>query len=673
MARQTDATLLNVDDDRRRIAIVLYPLRRSAHRIAADCERLLELLQRPGRDKWRDAAGTALLASRELLSVVAQAGAAADVAKLTQRLTTLGSRIRAPQDRIADALAVLLTLPPDSPEDELLLEDARAVRDVAIHLQVATGRPATPSAGPHAATPLATATVAPRGRARVMVTDDQHSVRELLRRSLESLDCDVLLAENGREGLETALRDLPDLILTDMQMPELDGMGMLKALKATDRTKDIPVIVISSLGDEEGVVECIEAGAEDYIAKPFRLALLSARVRASIERKRMRDIERDYIGRVGDLTSAAEAVERGRYVAGSLDVQSAHADALGRLARVFDRMVTGLKSREDRLQRRLAQLRQDIGAASGRPKQPDAISGEESPFATGEILAARYEILGTLGKGGMGMVYRARDLELKDEVAIKVVRRDLIKEDPTVVERLKSEIRLARKISHKNVVRVHDIGEWKGAHFITMEMVRGITVADLLDRRGRLSVESTVAIGAQLADALAVAHEQQIIHRDIKPANLLVDEGGMLKVMDFGIARSVEQEKSITLSGFIVGTPEYMAPEQLMGGAVDVRSDLFAVGVVLYECLAGRPPYVADSPTALLARMLEAEPTPLRDLVQGIPAPLEELIYQQLRFQAKDRIASARELAEKLHETEQLHAPAANPLLDDIDIEIIEL
>jgi serine/threonine protein kinase len=416
--------------------------------------------------------------------------------------------------------------------------------------------------------------------------------------------------------------------------------------------------VISSQDDRTSVATCIEAGAEDHISKPYEPLVLNARVKTSLERKRMRDVERDYLARVAQLTSAAEAVERETYVTGSLDALMRDDDELGRLARVFDRMVAGLRSREGRLQRRLHQLRQEMADSGAKALEGTAVSAD-SAFQSGEILAARYEILGHLGKGGMGMVYHARDRELGEEVALKVVRQDLVAGDPTLVDRLKSEIRMARKISHRNVVRAHDLGEWKGTYFITMEYVRGMQLSDLLDRRGRLSIDSTLAIGTQLSDALTVAHEQDIIHRDVKPANLLIDEAGALKVMDFGLARPVHRgwEENITVAGFIVGTPQYMAPEQLMGGDVDARSDLFSVGIVLYECLAGRPPFDADSPVALAAQMLEGRVTPIGDLAPEVPARLANAVHQLLQLHPKDRLGSARDLGHTLSEIE--HSPHA--------------
>jgi DNA-binding response OmpR family regulator len=513
----------------------------------------------------------------------------------------------------------------------------------------------------------------PSRRFRVLIAEDDPAQRTVLRRQLELLDCDVLEAGNGLIAFDMAMREPPDLIMSDVRMPEMDGMALLKALKASERTRDVPVIMLSAAGADEYVVECIEQGAEDYVPKPFRQLILAARVRATLDRKRLRDIERDYLDRVSAIISAAESVERDRYVTGALDVQAAYSDPLGRLARVFDRVVTGLKSREARLQRRLSQLRQEMGESWKALNGRASVADTQSPFATGDILAGRYEILDTVGTGGMGMVYRALDRELKEEVALKVVRRDLVKADATVVDRLKSEVSLARKISHRNVVRLHDLGEWKGTYFITMELVKGLTVEELLDRRGRLTVESTVAIGGQLAEALAVAHEQQIIHGDIKPSNLLIDAAGVLKVMDFGIARSTEREAGAMLGGFIVGTPEYMSPEQLTGDASEVRSDLFALGVVLYECLAGTPPFAGEEPLALLTNMTLGNRRPIEAHARDVPPALKALIYQQLQFKPADRSGSARELADRLQEIEPGAAETPNPLLDAIDLDLVDV
>lgn len=651
-AGSKDATLVVDNSDGHRAAIAHYLLRAAGCRMAADCERMLDELHLPDRKFWREAVGEALVASRHLLALLPRSDRTPGRLDETTRLEELGQRVQDPRNRIVDAMSSLLRFVPVSADEELLLHDARSIRETALDLFVFRARGASPGVPDKRAASAPAAPAVPAVQsARILVADDEPMLRTMLSRMLKKLGYEVVLAEHGRAALEMAQRERFDLILTDINMPELDGIELLRLLKSAEQTRDVPVIVISSQDDLSSVSRCIELGAEDHLSKPYEPMLLQARVRAALERKRMRDLEIDYLRRVGELTAAAQAVEREVYVPGSLGRLADSDDELGRLARVFDRMVSGLKSREERLQHRLRRLRHEMGETGSHAAAVANVS-LESPFASGEILATRYEILAELGKGGMGMVYRAHDRELGEDIAVKVVRRDLVASDRTLVDRLKSEIRLARRISHRNVVRSHDLGESNGTYFITMEYVEGITVANLLDRRGRLTIESTLAIGTQLADALAVAHEIEIIHRDIKPANLLIAKEGVLKVMDFGLARAVKRDASVTLAGFIVGTPQYMSPEQFMGTDVDARSDLFAVGVVLYECLAGRTPFEGDSVVTLFTQIVDGAPIPLRQLAPDIPPRLDAIIHQLIQRKPEDRVATARELSHRLAEIE---------------------
>jgi serine/threonine-protein kinase len=238
-------------------------------------------------------------------------------------------------------------------------------------------------------------------------------------------------------------------------------------------------------------------------------------------------------------------------------------------------------------------------------------------------------------------------MELDEEMALKTVRPEFVS-DPILVERFKDEIRLARRITHRNVVRIHDFGESAGTYYLTMEYVEGITLRELLDTRGRLEVAPALAIASQLADSLAVAHRQGIIHRDIKPQNLLLDGDGVLKVMDFGVARLARGAPGRTEAGIVVGTPAYMAPEQLMAEAVDARSDLYAAGVVLYECLTGRLPHAPGSLMSLIAKMLHEEPEPPISLNPAIPPALSALILRLLAKEPQDRIQSGEDLSRQL-------------------------
>jgi serine/threonine-protein kinase len=260
--------------------------------------------------------------------------------------------------------------------------------------------------------------------------------------------------------------------------------------------------------------------------------------------------------------------------------------------------------------------------------------GSAAQLEPGQLLANRYEIKRVLGAGGMGMVYKAVDMELGETVAIKTLRPEMMDMDPAALDRFRSEIRLARKISHRNVVRTHDIGESNGLYFITMEYVEGSSLKDLIIARGRLPAPAVIAIGKQLCRALEVAHEAGVIHRDIKPQNMVVEADGVLKVMDFGIARLQSRSEGHTQAGMVVGTPEYMSPEQLRGDELDARADLYSAGVVLYESLTGKLPHIADTPGALIGKVLSETPVPPRASVAEVSPALSAVIMQAL---SKDR------------------------------------
>ena len=228
---------------------------------------------------------------------------------------------------------------------------------------------------------------------------------------------------------------------------------------------------------------------------------------------------------------------------------------------------------------------QDITDLIRRP--PEAGTGPLKRLAApgnlhirvGDTLAGRYRIDRIVATGGMGLVVKAHDLELDDDVALKVIRPELVGE-PAFLDRLKQEIKLARRISHKHVLRTHDFGEADGIPFVTMEYLRGTTLRQLLDDRKRLPLSLVLRIGRQMAEGLQAAHAEGVVHRDIKPSNVMFDAQGEVKLMDFGLAAPVSG-RGTDAEGQIFGTPGYMAPEQILGDQVDPRTDLYALGVVL--------------------------------------------------------------------------------------------
>ncbi|MFL5494232.1 MAG: protein kinase domain-containing protein [Gemmatimonadales bacterium] len=350
---------------------------------------------------------------------------------------------------------------------------------------------------------------------------------------------------------------------------------------------------------------------------------------------------------VNRLVEVTRKVSEGQYT-GRIEVTSR--DEIGELATAFRRMVEELREK-DRL---VAYLQTGAHDVDGDAR---TLARAEGMLAVGARFAGRYDIQEAIGAGGMGVVYRAFDREVGETVAIKALRPELDKFDPTLLDRFKQELRLARRITHRNVVRTFDIGELDGIYYITMEYVHGTTVATLIREAGRLAVPAALTIGKQVCRALEVAHEEGIVHRDIKPQNLLVDPTGFLKVMDFGIARLAEQRlgsaQTLTAAGVVVGTPQYMAPEQLFGEPVDGRTDLYATGVVLFECLTGRHVFEAPSLVAMLARhMNETAPDPA-SVNPEIPGPLSRIILRALERRPENRWASATEL---LHALEQVEA-----------------
>jgi eukaryotic-like serine/threonine-protein kinase len=316
-------------------------------------------------------------------------------------------------------------------------------------------------------------------------------------------------------------------------------------------------------------------------------------------------------------------------------------DEISDLATAFGRMVEELREK-DRL---VAYFRTKPAEPVVEPRTGDVA------IAPGSLFAGRYLIEDLLGRGGMGVVYRARDQQVDELVAIKLLRPELGALEPVLLERFKQELRLARRITHRNVVRTYDLGEAQGIYYITMELVRGATLSSFIREAGRLDVRATLTIGKQLCRALEVAHEEGIVHRDIKPQNLIVDPAGFLKVMDFGIARLAERRpvdgEGLTAVGMVVGTPQYMAPEQLYGEPVDGRTDLYAAGAVLFECVTGK--VVFDRPGVALAavHMRDAPPDPAT-FNPAVPHELSRIILRALASRPEDRWQTAGELLRAL-------------------------
>ena len=244
-------------------------------------------------------------------------------------------------------------------------------------------------------------------------------------------------------------------------------------------------------------------------------------------------------------------------------------------------------------------------------------------------LEGRYQILKELGRGGMGIVFHAYDKQLKEQVAIKILS-PLLSNDADALERLKREVSSARRITHSNVIRIHDISEVNGLHFISMEYFHGTSLKDHIKRNGSLSPMQAYNIASQIADGLEAAHREGVVHRDLKSQNIILDNTNRIKIIDFGLARTAHME-GMTATGLIMGTPEYMAPEQVSGKKTDERADIYSFGIILYEIFTGRVPFTGDSAIAVGFMQLKEEPVPPSTINQGLPLEIEKVICKALQ------------------------------------------
>lgn len=307
--------------------------------------------------------------------------------------------------------------------------------------------------------------------------------------------------------------------------------------------------------------------------------------------------------------------------------------------------------------------RSGSGSGAGAGAGPSFTRTIETPAAElgrGTLFGGRYEIIEALGEGGMGKVYRAFDLRIRDEVAIKVLRPE-ISADKKIIERFSNELKFARQITHKNVCRMHEFHEDGQTFFITMEYVRGEDLKRLIRRTKQLAPGTAVSIAKEICEGLAEAHNLGLVHRDLKPQNIMVDGEGNAKIMDFGIARSL-RVKGLTGEGAMIGTLEYMSPEQVEGREADQRADIYAVGVILYEMVTGQVPFDGDTPLSVALKHKTETPRDPREINPQLPSELGRVILKCLAKDKEKRYQSAIDLISDLGDI-QKGVPAAERLI----------
>jgi len=293
------------------------------------------------------------------------------------------------------------------------------------------------------------------------------------------------------------------------------------------------------------------------------------------------------------------------------------------------------------------------GLSFRKPEELSQTQTLETTFcglALDSLVAGRYQVLEELGSGGMGKVYKVFDKETRESLALKLLRSDIIRDDKAV-ERFRNELKIAHQISHRNICRMYHLGREADSFFIIMEYIPGEDLKSFIRRSGQLSPAKAVGIARQVCEGLGEAHRLGIIHRDLKPHNIMIDKDGNAKIMDFGIARSF-QEEGLTRAGYAVGTPAYMAPEQVEGKEVDERTDIYALGTVLYEMVTGKPPFQGDTEFSVAYKHIHAEPAHPATLNPLIPEEMSRIILKCLQKDKRNRYQNSAELCAALERME---------------------
>jgi serine/threonine protein kinase/Tfp pilus assembly protein PilF len=281
----------------------------------------------------------------------------------------------------------------------------------------------------------------------------------------------------------------------------------------------------------------------------------------------------------------------------------------------------------------------------------DGIHPIAKEFKVGSTFAGRYLIIEELGKGGMGSVYKVMDKEVDEKIALKFLNPEVAANEKTIM-RFRNELKTARKISHKNVCRIYDLSKKQGIYYITMEYVSGDDLKHVVRMMGQLSIGKALFIAKQIAEGLAQAHKKGIVHRDLKPQNIMLDRDGNARIMDFGIACSLET-KGVTDTGMMIGTPEYMSPEQVEGKEADFRSDIYSLGVIIYEMMTGKIPFDGETALSIALKHKNEAPQDPREFNNKIPEALSQMILKCMQKSAELRYQTAEELLSELNKIEK--------------------
>jgi len=419
----------------------------------------------------------------------------------------------------------------------------------------------------------------------ILVVDDEDALRRVLVRKLRAEGYSIVEAQNGADAAALLETQPIDVVVSDIAMPNLGGVELLQLVR--QQKPDVPVLLMTGAPQLDSAVQAVEHGAFAYLVKPFTLEKLA--------------------------TSVARAVKE-------------HRNAVARRQAAF----SAVRSRSS----------------------PPARSSADDQITTGTLLG-RYRVVREIGSGGMGTVYEAEREDVAGmRVAVKVIDSRLATR-PDLVSRFRREARLIAALRHPNIVAIHDVVFDDPPLFFVMELLEGAPLTEAI-AAGQISERRCAFIASQVLDALAAAHAARIVHRDLKPDNVFLTKmsgiDDVVKLLDFGVAKSLgdEPSASLTQAGFVVGTPAYMAPEHARGERFDARSDVYAVGCVMYEMLARKQPFVAANFNALLHAIQNEEPEDLRKLRPDVSRAMVALIARAMAKNPDARFASAREMRDEL-------------------------
>lgn len=439
---------------------------------------------------------------------------------------------------------------------------------------------------------------------RILIADDHPIFREGLAKiiSRDPRLHVVAEAENGDQAVARLTELRPDVAVLDLDMPERDGFAVTRAAQAAKLP--VKVIILTSHNNEALFHSALDLGVAGYVLKD---------------------------GAINEIVSAIRTVAGGRhYFSPELSTY-----LLNRAKRP-DSFTEREPTTNDRTSA-------EVLGVSLRPFEPGS-----------DRRISHYRILNKLGEGGMGQVFLAEDLNLGRQLAVKVLSHELT-DNPEHLRRFEREARAASALNHPNILTVYEIGEADGANFIATEFIEGESLSERI-KRGAMELAEVLDIGIQIASALAAAHEARIVHRDIKPANIMVREDHLVKVLDFGLAKLVQQEareldsegvtKALlkTTPGVLMGTAQYMSPEQARGQEVDERTDIWSLGVVLYRMVTGNRPFNGDTMSDVIASILKTDPPPLVNEGEPVPRELEQIISKALRKKREDRYQHIKDL-----------------------------